>query len=166
MQDVISFTTNLMPTTVTCTTSYPLSKEGPLGLYDVDISRVSLIQVLTNLLKNAAYAMGNIGEIEIKIRLKSLSMAESARHAIPQGLYVHVQVKDSGNGIPSGILTHIFEPFYTSKNDGEGTGLGLSISYGMVRNWGGDIFATSKTNEGTIMSFYIPISQNIEEVGE
>jgi signal transduction histidine kinase len=77
-----------------------------------------LNQVWTNLLDNAADALGAKGQITIRTRR--------------QGAWAVVEIEDDGPGIPEENLPRIFDPFFTTKAPGEGTGLGLSTSYGIV----------------------------------
>jgi signal transduction histidine kinase len=67
---------------------------------------------------------------------------------------------DSGMGIAQEHLTKIFEPFFSTKDNGDGTGLGLSISYGIVRNHGGRIEAESEVGKGSVFSVYLPVYVN------
>jgi len=71
---------------------------------------------------------------------------------------VFCEICDTGLGIPDEITNKIFEPFFTTKEVGKGTGLGLSISYGIIKDCGGNIRATSLDRQGTcfILSFPIP----------
>ena len=62
---------------------------------------------------------------------------------------VQIIVKDNGIGMNIDSASKVFNPFYTTKTQGEGTGLGLSISYGLVRRYGGNIEVASKPNMGT-----------------
>ena len=62
---------------------------------------------------------------------------------------IHIEVKDTGTGIPKSILDKIFEPFFTTKKVGKGTGLGLSISYGIVQDYDGIIKVKTKASEGS-----------------
>ena len=68
-----------------------------------------------------------------------------------------VMVSDSGAGIAPEHLPHIFNPFYTTKPKGVGTGLGLSISFGIVREHGGYIQATSTPGEGASFTVHLPL---------
>ena len=77
-----------------------------------------LNQVWTNLLDNAADALGGKGEITIRTRREDA--------------WVIVEVEDNGPGIPEDIQSRIFDPFFTTKDLGKGTGLGLSTSYGII----------------------------------
>ena len=82
-----------------------------------------LNQVWTNLIHNAAQAMGNRGELLIETKVEDG--------------HVQVAIQDSGPGIPAAVLPRIFEPFFTTKNKGEGTGLGLSICARIIEKHGG-----------------------------
>ena len=62
---------------------------------------------------------------------------------------VAVSVRDNGVGMDEDQLGLIFNPFYSTKNQGEGTGLGLSVSYSLVRRYGGNITVTSQKGVGT-----------------
>ncbi|MGE5346467.1 MAG: sensor histidine kinase, partial [Acidithiobacillales bacterium] len=91
--------------------------------YGADIPKVAahggeLNQVWTNLLDNAADAMGGKGEITIRTRRRD-------------GWAV-VEIEDNGPGIPKEITPRIFDPFFTTKAPGKGTGLGLSTSHAIV----------------------------------
>jgi signal transduction histidine kinase/HAMP domain-containing protein len=88
-----------------------------------------LNQVWTNLIHNAAQAMGNTGELLI----------ETKANVDADGEYVEVAIEDNGPGIPADVVSRIFEPFFTTKPKGEGTGLGLSISARIIENHGGKI---------------------------
>jgi two-component system NtrC family sensor kinase len=62
---------------------------------------------------------------------------------------VKITVKDNGAGMDASSTDKVFNPFYTTKTQGEGTGLGLSISYGLVRRYGGNIEVNSELNKGS-----------------
>ena len=94
-----------------------------------------LNQVFMNLLINASHAIENRGEINVK--------------TYTQDNNVCISVSDSGHGIPEQLLPFIFEPFYTTKTNGQGTGLGLSVSKKIVEQHNGTIQVDTKENEGT-----------------
>ncbi|MBT6275061.1 MAG: PAS domain S-box protein [Chromatiales bacterium] len=108
--------------------------------------QLQLEQVMINLLTNARHSIG-----EANKSLKRISIGVN-----DVGGQVLITVKDTGDGIPEHTLPRIFEPFFTTKNIGEGTGLGLSVSYGIVRDMGGDIVATTSA-EGATFTIRIPI---------
>jgi CheY-like chemotaxis protein len=76
------------------------------------------------------------------------------------GLYLKVNVMDTGTGIPPDVLNHIFEPFFTTKGPKKGTGLGLSTVLGIVKGHGGFIRAYSEVGKGSVFSVHLPVGQN------
>jgi len=110
-----------------------------------------MVQVLTNLLTNAAQASGRGGRIVVRAR--------------SEAGWLRLEVEDKGAGISPVHLTRIFDPFFTTKPDG--TGLGLSISHGIVNEHGGRIEVESRTREdagvgggtGTIMRIVMPVRE-------
>jgi two-component system, NtrC family, sensor kinase len=104
-----------------------------------------LQQVFTNLLLNAADAMGGQGRIVI------------ASRPTPHGDGIILTFTDTGCGIPPEIRDKIFEPFFTTKPPGKGTGLGLSIVYGVIQRHGGTITADSPWGGGTTFTIRLPL---------
>lgn len=109
--------------------------------YPIQVNRPQLLQVLINLVVNAAHAMD--GQGRIWIRTYDWVVAGE-----PIG--VKIEVEDEGKGIPEEQLGRIFDPFYTTRKDG--TGLGLSLSYGIIKRIGGTIDVTSTLGKGTIFT--------------
>ena len=72
---------------------------------------------------------------------------------------VEMKVSDTGTGIPQDILDSIFEPYFTTKPQGQGTGMGLSMVHGIVQSYGGAIEVVSSPGTGTVFTIYLPISQ-------
>lgn len=70
--------------------------------------------------------------------------------------HVVAEICDTGVGVPEDILDRIFEPFFTTKDPGKGTGLGLSISYGIVKDYGGTIYARKKDGCGACFVIRLP----------
>jgi signal transduction histidine kinase len=156
----MSFTVGLMPTTMTYQVVWADGINQVLDQDDIHISRTDVVQVITNLLTNARYAMQERGEIVITISTMTFSHQAAAASDILPGKYIRVAVEDKGCGMDAGTVAHVFEPFFTTKPEGEGTGLGLSMSYGLVRKWGGTMDVSSAPGEGTTICFYIPIIAN------
>jgi len=91
------------------------------------------------------------------------SMPEGGKLAISGGLdngedMVWLTVADNGQGIKPEDLSHIFEPFYSTKVDGKGVGLGLSMTYGIIREHNGVIEVDSKPGKGTVFKIKLPRS--------
>ena len=103
----------------------------------VNINQQEVQQVLINLLGNAIQALPDEnGKISISTR-------DIAKRS------VEIIIEDNGHGMDQEMVSKAFNPFYTTKNQGEGTGLGLSISYGLIRRYGGNIEVSSTLNKGT-----------------
>lgn len=135
------------------------------GLLRIRADKRQLEQVLMNLVVNARDAMPEGGEILVETENRTLEKPfKRDRAVVPVGDYVVVKVTDEGVGIPSEKLDQIFEPFYTTKRQGEGTGLGLSTAYGIVKQSGGFIFADSIPGSGTTFSLYFPVQTGVPDV--
>jgi signal transduction histidine kinase len=85
---------------------------------------------------------------------------EVKSYPVPGGDRVCVEISDTGPGIPEEILPHIFDPFYTTKQDGKGTGLGLSLAYGIVEEHGGTLKAENRRDQGATFLIELPLKQN------
>ncbi|HET6824175.1 MAG TPA: HAMP domain-containing sensor histidine kinase, partial [Anaerolineales bacterium] len=103
-------------------------------------------EVLTNLLSNALRYTPRGGEIKIQL----------TEAALGQERNVTISVKDSGPGIASPLLPHVFDRFYKSSDSG-GMGLGLSIAKYLVEAHRGKIWAESEEGKGTKISFALPL---------
>ncbi|AKH75710.1 ATP-binding protein [Leptospira interrogans] len=114
-------------------------QEIPLVICNPD----ELNQVWTNLIQNSIQALKGKGKIEISV--------------FPWNGYVVVEIEDNGPGIPAKIQDRIWDPFFTTKDQGEGTGLGLGIVKGIVEKHKGKI--TLNSNPGkTVFRVELPIN--------
>lgn len=109
---------------------------------------INLQQVLMNLLVNAEQAIrGSRGRGHVWLRLAA------GEHLAT------IVVEDDGPGIPAEFVSRIFDPFYTTKPEGEGTGLGLSVSAGIIADHNGKIAATERPGGGARFVVELPLSQ-------
>jgi PAS domain S-box-containing protein len=111
-----------------------------------------IAQVVENLILNARQAMPDGGHISITLDLYEAG-SENEKSLRP-GMYLKFQIEDTGIGIPPERLDHIFDPFYTTKK--QGNGLGLSISHSIIQRHFGTIEVTSALGEGTTFTCYLP----------
>ncbi|HUU50844.1 MAG TPA: ATP-binding protein, partial [Nitrospinota bacterium] len=121
-------------------------EEFSSDLPKVMVSSQQMHQVLLNLILNAQDAMPEGGEIRIQT-------------GEDNGV-VHIDISDTGLGIPEEIRDKIFEPFFSTKKREKGTGLGLSISYGIIKAHNGDILVKSKEKEGTTFTIKLPVENH------
>jgi C4-dicarboxylate-specific signal transduction histidine kinase len=106
-----------------------------------------LQQVLLNFVINAEQAIVHSGAATRRITIRTMDVRGRA----------HLEVEDSGPGVPPEHEAKLFQPFYTTKPVGEGTGLGLSVSYGIVQSHGGRIGYRRGESGGAVFWFELPI---------
>jgi signal transduction histidine kinase len=120
-----------------------IQREFAPGLPRIQAYGSELNQVWTNLIDNAIDAVDGNGQIVLRTYLKDSTIV--------------VEVEDNGPGIPDGLQSSLFSPFFTTKPVGQGTGLGLNISYAIVRKHGGDIKVFSRPG-ATCFQVWLPVN--------
>lgn len=121
--------------------------ENPLGDRPIEVDPDQMTQVLVNLVGNAYAAMARAGTLTVS------AAGDEER--------VRITVRDTGVGIPPENFPKLFEPFFTTRQNGKGTGLGLAVSYGIVKMHRGDIQVTSNADPaagptGTAFTVILP----------
>lgn len=123
-------------------------------------SKIHLHKTIMNLVSNASDAMPDGGCLNIKTSNQYLDRAISGYDHVHEGDYVVLSVSDTGEGISSDDIRHIFEPFYTKKVMGRsGTGLGLAVVWGTVKDHEGYIDVQSEVGKGTTFDLYFPVTR-------
>ncbi len=121
-----------------------LEMDPAAGFLEADPAQLE--QVILNLALNARDAMARDGVLHL-----------ATRRARVQGkVWVELEVRDNGQGMDEEVLSHLYEPFFTTKPLGEGTGLGLATVYGIVEQSGGQICVESAPGQGTCFLVRFP----------
>ena len=121
-------------------------------LWPADVDPGQVNQAVGNIILNACQAMPDGGRINIKTENVSFS-AETADPLTP-GKYIKITVKDQGIGISEKNLSKIFDPYFSTKQ--QGSGLGLAATYSIISRHGGIITVRSKIDYGTTMTLFLP----------
>jgi PAS domain S-box-containing protein len=125
----------------------------PTDLWSCDADKNQLGQVLDNLTINAIQAMPNGGQLVVSARNETVG---NDNGLLAPGEYVVVSIRDTGVGIPAGILNHIFDPFFTTKQSG--SGLGLATCHSIMQRHGGAIDVHSSPGHGTTFTLWLKAS--------
>jgi PAS domain S-box-containing protein len=132
---------------------------GP-GLNMVLADQSQIEQVLMNLAINARDAMPQGGALRITTANSVLDGEFTRRNLGSRaGSYIAVTVTDTGLGMTPEVLSHLFEPFYTTKPPGRGTGLGLATVYDIVTSSGGCLTVESRQGVGTTVTIFWPTTK-------
>ncbi len=135
-------------------------------IYPVEADPGQLGQVISNITINSVQAMPNGGKISISA--ENTGLPDNAPAGSTSGSYVRIVIKDTGPGIAPDIIDKIFDPYFTTKNNG--SGLGLATCYSIIKNHGGFITAEAEPGKGTSIIIYIPAAKGefipVERAGE
>ena len=129
--------------------SIVVSSSDPTRALPVRADKVHLQQVILNLATNAMDAMVDAAATERKLVFQT---------ALIENSEVELSISDTGRGIPSDQLDHVFHAFYTTKPTG--TGLGLSIARAIIETYGGKIWADNRAEGGAVFRFVLPLAQH------
>jgi len=129
-------------------------------LWTAEIDPGQINQVVSNLIINADQSMPHGGIITI--HSKNTVIEKGSAFPLSPGHYVKINIKDSGCGIQEAHKSAIFDPYFTTKKNGNG--LGLTTSYSIIKRHKGHIAVYSETGLGTVFSVFLPASgQNLRE---
>lgn len=126
-------------------------------LYMVEIDRGQIDQVLNNIIVNADQSMPHGGTITVGAQ--NVELQKNVNIPLKPGKYVCINVSDDGTGIPHENIHRIFDPYFTTRQ--QGNGLGLSSAYSIVLKHNGYITVQSELKKGSTFNIYLPASENI-----
>lgn len=163
VKEAITLLRSSLPTTITIKQDI----DENAGMILADPTQIH--QIVMNLATNAFHAMEpKGGTLTISLQKNIFPENDLASGAdLQPGTYVHLSIRDTGEGIAPEILDRIFDPFFTTKEVGKGTGLGLSMVYSIIKSCNGSITCDSKPGEGTNFRILFPAVEGhvLEEHG-
>ena len=130
------------------------------NLWKVEVDKGQMSQVIDNLVINANQAMPEGGKIHIKAE-NTILEKENLLH-LKEGRYIKITLRDEGIGVPEEYLSKIFDPYFSTKQ--EGSGLGLATVYSIIQKHEGYITVESKIGRGTTFFIYLPATE--EKISE
>lgn len=131
------------------------------GMVMADPSQIH--QVAMNIMTNAYHALAaGGGEIAVGLKEAPLGDPEAQEINLDPGSYVCLSISDTGRGISADHIGRIFDPYFTTKEQGKGTGLGLAVAYGIVKEHSGEIKAKSGIGKGSTFDVYLPVIEKPE----
>ncbi|MEX1347680.1 MAG: ATP-binding protein [Desulfobacterales bacterium] len=162
VQSLIKEALNLLRATIPSSIEIDTSIDEDCGLVKGDPTQIH--QVMMNLGTNAYHALQETGgKLEVILKETYLSYEQSQQMVgMKVGRHLELTVRDNGHGMFPQVLERIFEPYYTTKEQGKGTGLGLSVIHGIIKNHGGDISVCSQPGVGSTFRVYLPVIDDID----
>lgn len=151
LAETVNATAPLLKRLLPATHSLRIDCPEPPQMVKVDEN--TLQNVLVNLVVNARDAMSDGGTVMVSL---SPEVCKGTDH-FEEGVYVRLQVQDTGVGIPQEQLSKVLEPYFTTKPVGQGTGLGLSMALGFAEQSGGGLDLQSIEGEGTAVALRFPL---------
>lgn len=136
-----------------------LEKDIPV----IKADATQLQMVFSAVMSNASEAIEKSGSIQVALQKKDVDDKYAMQHSgLKVGQYVLLTVEDDGKGLDREARERIFEPFFSTKL--QGRGLGMAASYGIIINHGGWIEIDSEPGKGAVVSIYLPVSTDTEDV--
>jgi len=160
LQPILAEALNFLKASLPKTIDIQTKINEDCGMVVADATQIH--QVIMNLVTNAYHAMQTSGGTLTVILEQILAdAAHSGPADLLAGPYAFLEIRDTGTGIPNGMMDKIFEPYFTTKETGKGSGLGLSVVQGIIESCKGKISVSSEVGKGTQIHVYLPIQENV-----
>jgi signal transduction histidine kinase/ActR/RegA family two-component response regulator len=128
-------------------------------LWEAEVDRVQIGQVLLSLYVNGVEGMPNGGDLYLQSENVILDASYTEPYDLVAGRFVKISVTDSGRGLSEESRQRLFEPFFSANRPGRIEGLGMAAVYGTVKSHKGIINAYSEKGHGTTITIYLPVSR-------
>ena len=162
---IIKEALKLIRSTIPTTIEIKQKIDSNSGVIKADPTQIH--QIVMNLSTNAYHAMEDTGgELIVKLKEIELGVLDLINQDMTPGTYSCLSVTDTGKGMDKELVEKIFDPYFTTKEQGKGTGMGLSVVHGIVKSSGGAIQAYSKPGKGTEFKVYLPVHKSALEQQE
>ncbi len=127
--------------------------EEHLGKAEIDVGQIE--QVINGLMINAREAMPNGGVVAVSA--ENFTIHRESPSPLGPGRYIKIRIADAGPGVPTDLVTKIFDPYFTTKP--ASTGLGLAICYSIISKHGGFLHLEGNSPAGATFAFYLPLAR-------
>lgn len=154
LQSVVKEAMKLLRASIPANIEFQMRFNAQYGNILADPSHIH--QVIMNLGTNAYHAMQEKGGT-LSVSLKKTGLMNHEVSDLKAGIYIELEISDTGQGILPEIRDKIFDPYFTTKELGKGTGLGLSVVHGIVKSYGGAITVDSMVEKGSTFKIYFPL---------
>ncbi len=165
IQPVIKEALTLIRSTIPTSIEIKQDISNNCGVIKADPTQIH--QVVMNLATNAYHAMiGNNGKLKVSLKEIELGEQDVIQSKMEPGVYACLIVADTGMGMDRDLTEKIFDPFFSTKENGKGTGMGLSVVHGIVHGAGGIVRVYSEPGKGTEFHVYLPVVKSVSEQQE
>ena len=162
IQQILKEVIKLSRSTIPANIEIKQSIQRDSGMVQADPTQIH--QIAMNLITNAYHAVEpKNGAIEVRLREIDIGFGQLPESDLLPGKYALLSVSDTGVGMDPAVMQKVFEPYFTTKEQGKGTGLGLAVVYGIVKAHNGGIQVTSELGKGTTFNVYLPIMAQAEK---
>lgn len=159
LKEIVKLCRSIIPAII------PITQQVDEQCAPVLLDPTQLHQIVMNLIINASHAVDRCGgEIIVGLQEITVPVGEEFPVSLSPGRFALLTIADTGCGIEPEIREKIFEPYFTTKGQGQGTGLGLSVVYGIVKEHHGEIKVSSEVGRGTTVAVYLPVIEADEDV--
>ncbi|MCP4368646.1 MAG: PAS domain S-box protein [Deltaproteobacteria bacterium] len=158
VKEAMKLIKSTLPSTIEI--SHEIQKDCGLVLSDP----THIHQIVMNLCTNSYHAMEETGgKLSVILKEVELSAEDLKDLAMNPGPHVCLTVADTGPGMEQSIVDRIFDPYFTTKEEGKGTGLGLAVVHGIVKSHGGQINVYSQPGKGSEFQICLPMIKKVKE---